>query len=111
MSPGKTYEGAIGGVLFSVICSFICFHWLTPASSLRTDLPFWVPALFGIACSFFGMLGDLSESLIKRELNVKDSGSHIPGMGGVWDVTDSIIGAAAPAYVILVFAQDFFLPS
>jgi phosphatidate cytidylyltransferase len=45
--------------------------------------------------------------LIKRELDVKDSGFLFPGMGGVWDVTDSIIGAATPAYLVLLFVQEF----
>jgi len=107
VSPGKTYEGAIGGAVFSVMCSFICFHWLSRGSSLHSDLPLWVPILFGIVCSLFGILGDLSESLIKRELGVKDSGFLFPGMGGVWDVTDSIMGAATPAYLALIFAQEF----
>ena len=111
VSPGKTYEGAIGGVIFSIMCSFICFHWLTPKPSLYPDLPLWVPILFGIVCSVFGILGDLSESLIKRELDVKDSGFLFPGMGGVWDVTDSIMGAATPAYLVLISAQDFCRPA
>lgn len=110
VSPGKTYEGAIGGAAFSVMCSFICFYWLALGYPVHSDLPLWLPALFGIVCSIFGILGDLSESLIKRELGVKDSGFLFPGMGGVWDVTDSIMGAATPAYLVLYFAQDFCRP-
>ena len=68
---------------------------------------------YSIRNRLFGIrhISDLSESLIKRELDVKDSGFLFPGMGGVWDVTDSIMGAATPAYLVLISAQDFCRPA
>jgi len=46
-----------------------------------------------------GMIGDLAESLIKRDTQAKDSGNWLPGLGGVWDVTDSLIAAVMPAFL------------
>ncbi|MEM6470940.1 MAG: phosphatidate cytidylyltransferase, partial [Planctomycetota bacterium] len=54
--------------------------------------------LLGPTLAICGMVGDLGESLFKRESAVKDSGKLLPGLGGVWDVTDSLLAASVPAY-------------
>ena len=102
LSPGKTWEGAAGGIATAVAVSYGCAYWLIPQAILTTaPPPWWGPLLFGTACAIAGMAGDLAESMIKRETGVKDSGHWLPGLGGVWDVTDSLIGAVMPAWVLL----------
>ena len=102
LSPGKTWEGAAGGIALAVIVSYGCSVWLIPwLATVANPAPWWGPLLFGIVCAVCGMIGDLAESLVKRETGVKDSGKWLPGLGGVWDVTDSLIGSVMPAWVML----------
>ncbi len=60
--------------------------------------PHWGALLLGPTLAIAGMVGDLAESLFKRDSGVKDSGNLLPGLGGVWDVTDSLIAASVPAF-------------
>lgn len=100
LSPGKTWEGAIGGVGLSIAAAYLCFFKLFPLVTDPVEVaPFWGAPVFGVACAVSGMLGDLAESFFKRDGGVKDSGGLLPGMGGIWDVTDSLIGAALPAFL------------
>lgn len=100
LSPGKTIEGAVGGIAFSIAVSFAMFEWLMPAiRGAAIDYPIWGPIAFGLICSTCGMFGDLAESLMKRDSGAKDSGTLLPGLGGVWDVTDSLIATALPGYL------------
>lgn len=102
LSPGKTWEGAVGGVTTAVIVSYGCLFWLIPAlAEVAQRPPIWGPLVFGVACAVAGMIGDLAESLVKRETGAKDSGKTLPGLGGVWDVSDSLIAAVVPAWVLL----------
>jgi len=102
LSPGKTWEGAAGGIVVAIVISYGCFEWLFPAISTVTNpAPGWGPIVFGTVCAITGLFGDLAESMVKRESGVKDSGNTLPGLGGVWDVTDSLIGAAMPAWIML----------
>lgn len=103
LSPGKTWEGVFGGIGLSITVSFVCLKWLFPALGVVvSEAPWWGPMVLGVACALSGMVGDLAESLFKRDAGVKDSGGLLPGMGGVWDVTDSLIGAALPGYLCFV---------
>lgn len=101
LSPGKTLEGGIAAVVFGVLGSLIVLfpiaYWMTGDIG-RTTLVRAV--LFGVAVSLVGIWGDLVESLIKRESECKDSGALIPGMGGVLDVIDSVLGAAPVAFAL-----------
>lgn len=101
LSPGKTWEGSIGGIALSMGVAYACVHYLMPAMADATETPppVWGPAVLGAVCAIAGMLGDLAESLIKRDAGAKDSGTLLPGLGGVWDVTDSLIAAAPPAFL------------
>jgi phosphatidate cytidylyltransferase len=100
LSPGKTWEGAVGGVLLSIAVSYVCIHFLFPALCERAvEAPWWGAPTLGFFCAVAGMYGDLAESYMKRDSGVKDSGGLLPGMGGVWDVTDSLIGASIPAFL------------
>ena len=102
LSPGKTWEGAVGGVITAIGVSYGCFYGLIPALAEVTQRPpIWGPLVFGVACAVAGMIGDLAESLVKRETGAKDSGRTLPGLGGVWDVSDSLIAAVVPAWVLL----------
>ncbi len=98
ISPGKTWEGAIGGILGAIIVSLL-FVLPTPLI-----LPFnWGQAvLLGLIVSIMGQLGDLVESLFKRNMGVKDSGKLVPGHGGFLDRMDSIIFAGAVVYYYVV---------
>jgi len=103
LSPGKTIEGALGGIAFSIAISYAMFAWLMPwLTESQIDYPWWGPVVFGGVCASVGMFGDLAESLMKRATGSKDSGDLLPGMGGVWDVTDSLIATALPGYLCLL---------
>ncbi|MCC9658592.1 phosphatidate cytidylyltransferase [Rhodopirellula halodulae] len=105
LSPGKTWEGAIGGVIASTLVAMACLHWLFPAMLPSGCAPSitWAFVL-GPALSISGMVGDLAESMFKRDCGAKDSGNWLPGLGGVWDVTDSLIAAILPAFLCLAAA-------
>ncbi len=111
LSPGKTREGAAGGIVIATIVAFVCLKWLFPAltdpgsgpsatpSIPGIDQPIWGAMILGPLLAIVGMVGDLAESLVKRTCDAKDSGSLLPGMGGVWDVTDSLIATIMPAFL------------
>ena len=93
ISPKKSWEGAIGGAIFAILASLLINH-LFPG--YLTVLQ-WIGFAFIVVV--FGTWGDLVESMIKRSLNVKDSGNLIPGHGGILDRIDSSL-LAGPAVVI-----------
>jgi len=99
LSPKKTREGAAGGVLWSVAIgagSVALFPQLFPAQLT----PLWA-GLIAIPVSIAGICSDLFESAVKREAGVKDSGKFIPGIGGAFDLTDSLLLAAPVGYFLL----------
>ena len=100
ISPGKTWEGGIGGILGAIIISLL-FVLPTP---LSLHLNWGQAILLGLLVSIFGQLGDLVESLFKRNMGVKDSGKLIPGHGGVLDRMDSIVFAGIVVYYYLIWA-------
>jgi phosphatidate cytidylyltransferase len=95
LSPKKTWEGAAGGFLAAVLAT-ILIDRLGPANPLREDALWEVG--FGISVGGAGILGDLAESLIKRDCRQKDASHLVPGFGGVLDVVDAILFAAPVAY-------------
>ncbi len=94
LSPHKTVEGAIGGIFFSLGVAVV-FRLIFPVLTFSGSL------LFGLALGFFVQIGDLVESSIKRMGGVKDSGTLIPGHGGILDRFDSILFAAPVAYILI----------
>lgn len=99
VSPKKTWEGLFGGFVFSLITAYV-FNIVTEDSIAAQPLWSWI--LFAVVVFVAGTLGDLIESLFKRTLNVKDSGSIMPGHGGVLDRFDSAL-LAAPLAVALAY--------
>jgi phosphatidate cytidylyltransferase len=97
LSPGKTWEGLFFGLLTAGCVGAICAHFINPPAF---SLPWWKGALFGIVIGGIGQLGDLLESLMKRDAEVKDSGQLVPGFGGILDIIDSPLLAAPFAYLL-----------
>jgi phosphatidate cytidylyltransferase len=96
ISPGKTWEG-MGGAVGAAIIVAIGF-------SLICDIMSWWPAIiFGLVFAFVGQLGDLAESMIKRDAEQKDSANKVPGFGGVLDIVDSPLVAAPLAYLFFMW--------
>jgi phosphatidate cytidylyltransferase len=95
LSPKKTVEGGVGGLAAAVLAT-IALDRLGPASPLHKNLLAEVG--FGLTVGVAGMLGDLAESLIKRDCRQKDASHAVPGFGGVLDVVDAVIFAAPLAY-------------
>jgi phosphatidate cytidylyltransferase len=90
ISPKKSVEGAMGGLLFSIMGAL--------ASKLFINFTYLHLISMGISLSVLGQLGDLSESLMKRDCQVKDSGSIFPGLGGILDAIDSLLFTAPVFY-------------
>lgn len=107
-SPAKTIEGAIGGVLVSMGTALVLFFAANIKLHTFSDpSPFWydilkVTVATGII-SISGILGDLFESSWKRHIEIKNSGSILPGLGGMYDLTDSLILAAPVAFFLLKY--------
>lgn len=102
ISPGKTWEGCIGGALFVVIATLLIAHFSSGTSLAQPfTLPAWIG--LGLVVCIFGTWGDLVESLFKRTLGLKDSGHILPGHGGMLDRFDSAL-LAFPAVVIYVYS-------
>jgi phosphatidate cytidylyltransferase len=99
ISPNKTLEGAIGGLVFGTVAFVIGARFVFPGSSL------WLLTLVGACIAALGIVGDLFESLLKRSAAVKDSGTLIPGHGGVLDRIDSWLFAAPVYYVFVRYLQ------
>jgi phosphatidate cytidylyltransferase len=101
LSPGKTIEGVAGGLAFGCLGAWLAFGLLAPAMGLSASRPSpaWGWLLFGLIVGAVGIVGDLAESLLKRDLGRKDSSAWMPGFGGVLDVLDSILLGAPAAYL------------
>jgi len=98
VSPNKTVEGAIAGLVFSILSAVAC-RFLFAA-----QVPVLHSALLGAVVGALGQIGDLCESIVKRAAGVKDSGNIIPGHGGILDRVDSLLfGAPAMYYYCLFF--------
>lgn len=100
VSPGKTVAGAVGGLLASMLVAWAYARWvLVPTANLGFTP--WGALLFGGLVSAAAQVGDLFESLLKREARVKDSSHIIPGHGGILDRFDSLIFVLPLAYLLL----------
>jgi phosphatidate cytidylyltransferase len=100
ISPKKTVIGAFGGLVGSVAAALFCSQWF--------NYPVWIFALIGLLGGLVAQLGDLFESLLKRVANVKDSGSIMPGHGGLLDRIDGVLFAAPVLVVFSTFLTQFY---
>lgn len=99
ISPKKTWEGFAGAGIAGILVGILL-------AVLLLDQPWWVGAVFGGVILLTATVGDLAESLIKRDIGIKDMSTWLPGHGGVLDRLDSILPSAAAAYVLyFVFAR------
>ena len=101
VSPGKSWEGSVGGGVFALIAAAIFGHFYPVMG-----IPQWMG--LGLVVTVFGTWGDLVESLLKRTWGIKDSGHLLPGHGGMLDRFDSSL-LAIPAAVIYLYTLNFFL--
>ncbi|MBO4442416.1 MAG: phosphatidate cytidylyltransferase [Bacteroidaceae bacterium] len=104
ISPKKTWEGSIGGAVFTMIAAFLLHTFLPDWYSF---MPVWVWIGMALVVVVFGTWGDLIESLMKREMGIKDSGKILPGHGGMLDRFDSAL-LAIPATVVYLSLVGFY---
>jgi phosphatidate cytidylyltransferase len=100
VSPGKTWEGSAGGlaasIIFAVVVS-VCFN---------LPINYWQMIVAGVVIGILSQLGDLVESLLKRNMKTKDAGSLLPGHGGILDRIDSHLLVAPVAYYLILLATN-----
>ncbi|MBX3421192.1 MAG: phosphatidate cytidylyltransferase [Pirellulaceae bacterium] len=103
VSPNKTVEGLVGGMLAACLAAWIYFGLCAPwAFGSQQVAVSWQGVLaLGVGLTLVGLAGDLMQSIFKREMGCKDSGRLLPGLGGLWDVTDSLLPAAVAGYAII----------
>jgi phosphatidate cytidylyltransferase len=95
ISPNKSWEGFAGSLLFGITAAVLAVHFLLPAKF------WWVGLSLGVLLVITGVLGDLVESQIKRDLGIKDMGRLLPGHGGMMDRLDGLLPAAAATWIVL----------
>ena len=106
LSPGKTLQGSIGAPFGGCIAAAICIFLVGPhLLGITVQKPWWWFLVYGIMVTAAGMVGDLAESLIKRDCQTKDSSSWLPGLGGILDIVDSLIFAAPISYFLWIIAE------
>ncbi|OQD56500.1 phosphatidate cytidylyltransferase [Streptomyces phaeoluteigriseus] len=96
ISPGKTREGLLGAVSFAMVVGALCMEFVIE------DGTWWQGLLLGLAVAASATLGDLGESMIKRDLGIKDMGTLLPGHGGIMDRLDSLLPTAPVVWLLLV---------
>ena len=101
ISPSKTWEGAIGGLICAILAAIIIAIVLNLISPFT--FKYWQIVLLGFLVSLFAQLGDLVESLLKRNMGVKESGNLLPGHGGILDRFDSLIFVGAVVYYYVIW--------
>ncbi len=100
ISPGKTWEGTAGAALLNIACAYVMAIWFNELALVH-----WI--VISILVTVFGTIGDLVQSMLKRQAGVKDSGKIMPGHGGILDRFDSVIFVAPFVYCYLILIQSF----
>lgn len=109
ISPKKSWEGFFGGLIFNIIFAMIFYYFgnkFFEMDKFNASMWFWIA--FGVMVTVFSTWGDLIESLIKRNLHIKDSGNMIPGHGGILDRIDSLL-LVLPATFLFLFTTSCLL--
>ena len=88
ISPKKTWEGLVGGVLLALVTSLALIHYFQDSLGALSGIHGWI---LGIGLAGVSVIGDLGESVVKRDAHVKDSGQFLPGIGGALDLVDSLL--------------------
>ncbi|MFG3098667.1 phosphatidate cytidylyltransferase [Streptomyces sp. NPDC048202] len=96
ISPGKTREGLMGAVAFAMVAGALCMQFLIEGGA------WWQGLVLGLAVAASATLGDLGESMIKRDLGIKDMGTLLPGHGGIMDRLDSLLPTAPVVWLLMV---------
>jgi phosphatidate cytidylyltransferase len=105
ISPKKTVEGVLGGLVLAVGMAFLAQQWFTSELSLADAV------ILGVLLTIAGLIGDLFESMIKRRTGVKDSGGILPGHGGMLDRLDSLLFTAPTFYYYVAYVRSLSPPS
>ena len=105
LSPKKTIEGSIGGIIFSILGCMLYGFVVSKATGLNAR--YLVLAALGLVLSVISQIGDLWASLIKREYGIKDYGKILPGHGGIMDRFDSILAVSLPLCMICLWISPF----
>lgn len=103
ISPGKSWEGAAGGLLGTCMLALGFYCWMP-----HLVPEWWMAVYLGIMFFIGGLAGDLAESVLKRAAKVKDSGHIFPGIGGVFDLVDSLL-VTAPLYILFLWSWSLLL--
>jgi phosphatidate cytidylyltransferase len=103
LSPNKTWEGYLGGIVVGVMLTALLTAIWRVGAGPNSGITALRGALVGLAMGIFPTLGDLGESMIKRQVGVKDSGNVLPGHGGAFDRVDSWLWAAVLGYYMIVW--------
>tara|TARA_Y100001968_G_scaffold314251_1_gene339393 strand:- start:453 stop:1340 length:888 start_codon:yes stop_codon:yes gene_type:complete len=103
ISPGKTIEGVIGGLISSILIGV----FFTEIFQLNLSILF--ACLLGFLVSVFALVGDLTESMMKRNAGIKDSGNALPGHGGILDRIDSYLFTPAVVYYLIILTHPFLI--
>jgi phosphatidate cytidylyltransferase len=103
ISPAKTWEGALGGLLIAIVVAVAISR--IPILFSLSPLKYWQAILLGCLISVFAQLGDLVESLLKRNMSQKESGKLLPGHGGILDRFDSLIFTGVVVYYYVVWVM------
>jgi len=101
VSPNKTIEGAVGGLVASILAAVLAQQWFLPFLSIADSV------FLGVLLSVLGQFGDLTESMFKRAAGVKDSGHFLPGHGGILDKMDSLIFTTPSFYYYLLWVKQY----
>lgn len=103
LSPGKTVQGAVGGLIGGCLGTGLVVWFISPILiGVVLDKPWWWVLLYGTLVTLAGMFGDLAESLLKRDSGTKDSSTWLPGLGGILDVVDSLVFAAPISFLLWI---------
>ena len=101
VSPNKTFEGSFAGVIGTIIVSYFLFNYFDLDIGISKSIS------IGLIVAVMGILGDLLESVIKRKSGIKDSGSILPGHGGILDRIDSLILILPIFYLIIILSVSY----